>query len=155
MSRPWALYGWAPLALLGEEINKTGGGNSRRSDGQTSELACVSLIPSAASEPTSVNRRDYEPSADDQEQRAGVYLGIWNIYATVPQFLASFIAMIAFHVLEPGSSLERVLKPVAAEPSGLSWQNTAHRLSGTAVCLVVGALGSVVAATLTFRFRKM
>ena len=154
---PWAMYGWAPLALLGEEINKLdtsvdGRTSSISADEDTTELTRMSLDSNHSSETLDVNHQhDYELSgAGEGSQPAGVYLGIWNIYATVPQFVASFIAMAAFSILEPGRSLEGM-----QEPEGTGGDSSRGKLSGTAACLVIGAVCSFVAAILSFRLRKM
>ena len=87
-------------------------------------------------------------------EAAGIYLGILNIFATIPQFIATFISWVAFSVLEPGKSPELA-------HGGAAGGEDAHKrivrngLSGTAVCLAVGALCSFVAAFFSFRLRKL
>ena len=83
---------------------------------------------------------------------AGVYLGIWNIFATVPQFIATFVAMIAFSILEPGRSPELSDGDGKGDGAG-EWKK--EGLSGTAVCLAIGAVCSFVAAARTWGLRKL
>ena len=155
--RPWAMYGWAPLAIMGEEINKlenstnSAAAYSRISQGGNVELTRLSadfnpaLVP-----PDNFPDDDTEESFAAAGGTAGVYLGIWNIFATIPQFLATFISMIAFSILEPGKSPE--LAPGDGDAPG---KVITQGLSGTAVCLAIGAVCSFVAAMHSFRLRKM
>ncbi|KAH0562275.1 hypothetical protein GP486_003020 [Trichoglossum hirsutum] len=71
---------------------------------------------------------------------AGVYLGILNLYCTLPQFLGTFISMVVFAVLEPGKSPELATE---AEP------HEVHSTDGPnaiAVILFIGAMSAVCAA---------
>ncbi|KAA6410310.1 MAG: hypothetical protein FRX48_05731 [Lasallia pustulata] len=114
---PWAMYGWAPLAIMGEEINKLEPPPSESAytrvgqDGPV-EVDRLSLdsthllahtTPYAAIAAAASEDADADNGTGDM---AGVYLGIWNIFATVPQFIATFISMVAFSILEPGRSPE-------------------------------------------------
>ena len=146
------MYGWAPLAIMGEEINKV--------EAILNSQACSSTDHDDDSERTSLVTSSSEVveatstiQAKDEAvlPTVGVYLGIWNIFATVPQFLATFIAAIAFSILEPGKSPELGGgKPGGGDTSGSPIQG----LSGTAVCLAIGGLCSLVAAVRTFRLPK-
>src|SRR5439155_1200695 len=87
-----------------------------------------------------------EVDLPEETSDAGVYLGIWNIYATLPQFLASFISMIVFSVLEPGVS-PHFAQGDGKEGAGDNVSGGVTRgISGTAVCLAIGAICSLVAA---------
>lgn len=149
---PWAMYGWAPLAIMGEEINKleasanTAAAYSRlSSDGVSLGMARMSSDSGRGSPNTAAG-------TEGMAGMAGVYLGIWNIFATVPQFLATFIAMVTFSILEPGKSeLGLADTPAVGEDSE---KVVRSGLSGTAVCLAVGAVCSFVAATQSFRMRR-
>jgi solute carrier family 45 protein 1/2/4 len=79
---------------------------------------------------------------------AGIYLGILNLYTTLPQFIATGISMVVFSVLEPGKSPELAKDAHPDEHHGTEGYN------GIAVCLFVGALCSVVAAVATQRFKN-
>ena len=140
------MYGWAPLAIMGEEINKlAAAANPHDAYSRLSQDGSMQLSRTSS---------DSEPPAADatggSEGMAGIYLGIWNIFATIPQFLATFIAMITFSILEPGASQELSDGAGGEAPE----EGVRHGLSGTAVCLAVGALCSFVAAMQSFRMRR-
>ena len=84
------------------------------------------------------NSRD-QTSASTGEL-AGSYLGILNLFGTLPQFLGTFISMTVFSLLESGKSPELA---AGAEP---------HEVHGTdgpnaiAVCLFIGGMGAAGAA---------
>ena len=107
---------------------------------------------------------------------AGVYLGIWNIFDTMPPPIATFISMIVFSILEPGLSPELggSLNGLGDNPAGGRGNGTVAPgggggggtgsgkaefikpgLSGTAVLLAIGAVCSFVAAGQSFRLRKL
>jgi solute carrier family 45 protein 1/2/4 len=146
------MYGWAPLALMGEEINKLETPTRNRQmysiaaqqEEEPFELTATSNNPAHAS-PADIHRAG-EPSSqeDGNLSLAGAYLGIWNIYATVPQFLATFISMVVFRIFEPGRGAEYIQGNGAGSGG----------MSGTAVRLTIGAVCSLIAATLIFRLRK-
>ena len=147
------MYGWAPLAILGEEINKME--DPQRSQpslpidrDDDSELTSLQPNPGLVMTTTSTTQDE----EDAVSPTAGIYLGIWNIFATIPQFLATFIAMITFSILEPGKS------PELSKGGDGKGDDTSRRpvsgLSGTAVCLAIGAVCSLVAAVRTFRLRR-
>lgn len=92
---------------------------------------------------------------------AGIYLGIHNIFATIPQFLATFVSMVVFSILEPGQS------PELANAGGGGMAESGEGgggaegeggktdgLSGTAVCLAIGAVFQFVAAAKSLRMRR-
>ncbi|SRR6266498_3601671 len=158
------MYGWAPLTIMGEEINKLeppASGEAvyavvaQQEQDEPLEMSRLSTepiyAPAAAVGPAQLQEGPFSASGGPL---AGVYLGIWNIYATIPQFLATFISWIAFSILEPGKSPE--LTQGAAEEIGDDVsRKVTPGLSGTAVCLAIGAVCSFVAAIRTFRLRKM
>ena len=159
------MYGWAPLAIMGEEINKLDSSSSSNppdtaytrlgSDGpvevdrlsldSTHLLAHATISPYTAAAAAAAAPDDPDGASGDM---AGVYLGIWNIFATVPQFIATFISMVAFSILEPGRSPE-----LADGGDGAVEKFKTQGLSGTAVCLAIGAVCSFVAAGRTFGLR--
>ncbi|MCJ1400260.1 hypothetical protein MMC11_003464 [Xylographa trunciseda] len=148
---PWAMYGWAPLAIMGEEINKlAAAANPHATYARLSQDGSSSVQLGRASSDSEPPSTANDAATRGTEGMAGIYLGIWNIFATIPQFLATFIAMITFSVLEPGRSRELGDGPGAEGPD----EGARRGLSGTAVCLAVGALCSFVAATQSFRMRR-
>ena len=155
--RPWAMYGWAPLALIGEEINKLENSAGLEMSSIVTAEGYVELsrasLDSIHAAPTGVPPAQSERTSDDSGAMAGVYLGIWNIFATIPQFIATFIAMVAFSILEPGKSPELADGGKTGD-AGSSKKAIPQGLSGTALCLAIGAICSFVAATQSFRLRR-
>ncbi len=152
------MYGWAPLALLGEEINRLNDPRTTETyssvaqdETELNEMAIGSIDQSHGSS-NDRQLHEREDAATSVAQPAGTYLGIWNIYATIPQFLASFIALMAFAILEPGKSTE-MTQDSRGDSSHESEEPT-RGLSGTAACLAIGGVCSFVAATLTFRLAR-
>lgn len=76
---------------------------------------------------------------------AGEMLGIMNVFVTLPQFIMTFVSSVVFAILEPGKSKELTEGKVEVR-SGVS---------AIAVVMVIGGLGSVVAAWLTLKLRKI
>lgn len=189
------MYGWAPLAIMGEEINKLSPSSfspstvvptsyTRRSPEDPAAVEMSSLMSddplshghdeaessSSSSSPATIkiprhHRRDLDAAAADEDGgMAGIYLGIHNIFATVPQFLATFISMIVFSILEPGQSPELAAAAAAAAGGGGSEVEASVAakegnvvmggLSGTAVCLAIGAVFQIVAAAQSLRMRR-
>ena len=86
-------------------------------------------------------------SSSSTGELAGVYLGILNLYTTLPQFIATGISMVVFSVLEPGKSPELAKDAHPDEHHGTDGPNA------IAVCLFIGALSSVGAAYATQRLK--
>jgi hypothetical protein len=80
---------------------------------------------------------------------AGVYLGILNLFTTLPQFVGTFISTIVFAVLEPGKS------PELAKGAPPHEHHPTHGPNAIAVCLFIGALSTLVAAYATTRLRHI
>jgi solute carrier family 45 protein 1/2/4 len=97
---------------------------------------------------------------------AGIYLGVLNVYTTLPQFVGTFISWIVFSILEPGTP------PVGQKPPTTTDEHIRETSSGgardggwmnldtdapnaIAVCLFIGALSALVAAEATRRFRAL
>ena len=175
------MNGWAPLAIMGVEINKLG---SSATDTQAyTRLAQDGVLemnhlpttnnhphppPPLASNgestapPTHHTDIDEDqpisssPAGDMAGDMAGTYLGILNIFATIPQFIATAISWLAFSILEPGKSPELSQGDGPAADGDEAHQRIVRNgLSGTAVCLAVGAACSFVAAWRSFALRKL
>ena len=154
------MYGWAPLALLGEEINKLESLSASQTFAAVPQEDPVELVRSSLDSNHSSHQVDRvaQPNEGGPDfdtggvQPAGTYLGIWNIFATVPQFGAMFIAMVAFSVLEPGRGSEYTQDSEGSKDDVT--QRITQGLTGTAACLAIGAVCSCVAATLTFRLHR-
>lgn len=83
----------------------------------------------------------------DNAGLAGIYLGILNLFTTLPQFIGTFISMIVFSILEPGKSLEYT------EEEHLHQAHKREGPNAISVCLFIGALCSLVAAYATSRLK--
>ena len=160
---------------MGEEINKLSPSSStanRNSEDPAVEMSSLmsddplSLVnnedPSASSPSSPALKIPHHAGLDADDCMAGIYLGIHNIFATIPQFLATFISMIVFSILEPGQSPElaaggggasSVETPAVADDQ-MEGKRVMGGLSGTAVCLAIGAVFQVVAAAQSLRMRR-
>lgn len=79
---------------------------------------------------------------------SGIYLGILNIYTTLPQFVGTAISWVVFSILEPGKS------PELAKDAHPDEHHSTEGLSGIGVCLFIGALSSVMAAVSTRKLKE-
>ncbi|KAI9812428.1 MAG: hypothetical protein M1827_004659 [Pycnora praestabilis] len=141
---PWALACWAPFAFIGIEINKIGapspnGRSYRRLSTDSIEIESDPSI-------LHLDHQSDETSSSTGEL-AGIYLGILNLFTTLPQFVGTFISMVVFSILEPGKSPELAPDADPAEHHGTDGPNA------IAVCLFIGALSALVAAYATSRLR--
>ena len=92
---------------------------------------------------------DDSPTNDSSTgETAGIYLGILNLFTTLPQFVGTFISMIVFSILEPGRSPE-----LHEDGSAEDIQKAADGPNAIAVCLFIGALSAVGAAYATGRMK--
>lgn len=162
---PWAISSWAPFAFMGVEINKlTMGGYFPvvpASRSGVTMITSASLRNNAADTELDVLRLNHHDSTDsdtDEEDQssnipstgelAGIYLGVLNVYTTLPQFVGTFISWIVFSVLEPGT------QPSETGNSDAQWMNLdKDRPNAIPVCLFIGALSAIVAAEATRRLR--
>jgi solute carrier family 45 protein 1/2/4 len=162
---PWAISGWAPFAFMGVEINKlTTGGYSPvvpASRSGVTMITSASLRNNAADTELDVLRLNHHDSFDsdtDEEdpssnipstgELAGIYLGVLNVYTTLPQFVGTFISWIVFSILEPGA------EPSDKSSSDTQWMNLdKDRPNAIAICLFIGAISALVAAEATRRLR--
>ncbi|PNS15503.1 proteinral alpha-glucoside permease [Sphaceloma murrayae] len=164
---PWALASWAPFTFMGQEINRLPSPALHHRSASTLSEAAIPLEPSSYGRmPNSLDldvnnspestvlhlRQDSLTSTSTLPDRgsqtgelAGIYLGILNLYTTLPQFVATGISTVVFAIFEPGKT-KAVGDEGAVVPEGTS---------GIAVCLFIGALASVVAAWSTRRFARM
>lgn len=103
-----------------------------------------------------LQHRDGEPEDSDSStgETAGVYLGIHNLFTTLPQFVGTFISMIVFSILEPGKSeLLHDLPDADADAEKLAvLRNAPNAIS---VCMFIGAMSAIGAAYATKRMKKM
>ncbi|KAK3717811.1 hypothetical protein LTR37_005582 [Vermiconidia calcicola] len=149
---PNAIAGLAPATFLGVEVNRISTGiplsNSRSSSGRKSDSSIE--LDSMNSPPRTLHlRHDSNASAPSSStgELSGIYLGILNIYTTLPQFVGTAISWVVFSILEPGKS------PELAKDAQPDEHHSTEGLSGIGVCLFIGGLSAVVAAWATRRLR--
>ncbi|KAL8964093.1 MAG: hypothetical protein Q9183_004709, partial [Haloplaca sp. 2 TL-2023] len=112
---PWALACWAPFSYLGVEVNRltapstmlANGSSYRRLPTPADDFSSPAPSPSFLR----LNHLDRDLDDDDESdsstgETAGIYLGILNLFTTLPQFVGTFISMIVFEILEPGKHPE-------------------------------------------------
>lgn len=136
----WAISVWAPFAFLGVEINRLSQPSYRRLSRSSIELDSapqlhVHHIP--------------EESHSTTGESSGAYLGIMNLYTTLPQFVGTFISWGVFSVLEPGKS------PELAEGAKKEETHDTEGPNAIAVCLFIGAVSAGVAAMMTRRLKRI
>jgi solute carrier family 45 protein 1/2/4 len=146
---PWAIGGWASFALIGTEINKLSSPNSntnytRLSPDDDLELAPSTLHIRHASDLSTSSDRDAGNTSGGASsstgEMAGVYLGVLNIFTTLPQFVGTGISTLVFSILEPGKS------PELAQHASPEEHHGTDGFSGIGVCLFIGAICSAWAA---------
>ncbi|KAI9879696.1 MAG: hypothetical protein M1830_007643 [Pleopsidium flavum] len=166
---PWALASWAPFAFMGVEINKLGPSPQPTTHNNTSyqplspstdslELSPFPSTlhlnhptsPSSTSTSTSPPQSITITTSSSTGELAGIYLGILNLFTTLPQFVGTFISMIVFSILEPGTSPE-----LAAGEGEVEVGTGGEGWNAIAVCLFVGAVSAVGAAVATGRLRRV
>lgn len=166
---PWAVSCWAPFAEMGVEINKLahGGGKSTTpmtgltrgpyaavrgsiDDGDDVELqtGASSLRSRTGSSGSGILRPGIESGDEGSGELAGVYLGVLNVYTTLPQFMSTFISWIVFSLFEPGKA------DAGEHPDHKQFLNL-KGVNSIAVCLFIGAICAVVAAATTRKLARM
>ena len=161
---PWAIACWAPFAFMGVEINRltgpttllasnTGNTYHRLSNSSTGGRDDYGSPPNS---PTLLRLNHLDRDLDDGDgdaastgETAGVYLGILNLFTTLPQFVGTFISMLVFSLLEPGTHPE-----LHQDGSMEDVQNPPSKWNAIAVCLFIGALSALGAAYATRSMAK-
>ncbi|KAF3938404.1 hypothetical protein ABW19_dt0200543 [Dactylella cylindrospora] len=133
--------------------------SNRRSDVESGGLAPPSRSPRSSSGTRSPTLHVVQtPELQTEEgqnsstgELAGIYLGILNLFITLPQFVGSFMSFVIFAILEPGKS------PELAEGGGGGDKPTEPQkgVNAIAVTMLIGGLGSIVAAWRTFKLPKI
>lgn len=150
---PWAIGGWASFALIGTEINKLSSSSSASANGSyarlDSELEMAEAESESESDPpnasssssstlhvrhSSTSSNGPSSLSSSTGESAGVYLGVLNIFTTLPQFVGTAISTVVFSVLEPGKSPELATHADPGEHHGK------EGVSGIGVCLFIGAV---------------
>ncbi|KAF2272295.1 uncharacterized protein EI97DRAFT_462079 [Westerdykella ornata] len=141
----WAISCWAPFTFLGVEINRLSQHNHRPYGHMTrNSIELESPVQ------LHLNHGPDE-SHGSTGASSGAYLGIMNLYTTLPQFVGTFISWAVFSLLEPGKSPELAKE---AGPEELK-QHAAEGPNAIAVCLFIGALSAAVAAFSTRKLKRL
>lgn len=77
-------------------------------------------------------------------ETAGIYLGILNLFTTLPQFVGTFISMAVFAIFEPG-------KHELADQEKEDIQRDGVNAIG--VCLFIGAISAIGATWATWKLK--
>ncbi|KIX02895.1 uncharacterized protein Z518_08838 [Rhinocladiella mackenziei CBS 650.93] len=167
---PWAISCWAPFGLLGIEINKQSSsghtyvrgsivpgyttirGSMEEEDGDV-EMEEARRGPRLISESVlMLNHRDGQDEHSSTGELAGIYLGVLNVYTTLPQFVGTMLSWIVFSILEPDKNDHLGDE----DPDHHRWLNLKKNApNAIAVCMFIGALCSVVAAEAARRLKKL
>lgn len=171
---PWALTCWAPFAFMGEEVNKLEGSRATvEANGRRYEA-----VPGAEEHDEDVDMQEFSPpssptmlrinhmrgdsishdsidQAGSTGETSGIYLGILNLYTTLPQFIGSFIATIVFAIFEPGKS--KILHEGAGDggPDADVPDLDESGPNAIGICLFIGAICALGAAYATWRLRSV
>ena len=152
---------------MGIEINRLTAPNTMLANGSTYRRLSTNSNDYDFSSPTPsptflrLNHldRDLEDSGAEAStgETAGIYLGILNLFTTLPQFVGTFISMIVFSVLEPGKSPELHKDPELEGGGGgeASEKQAKEGVNAIAVCLFIGALSAIGAAYATARMKAL
>ena len=140
LHRSWAVASWAPFAFLGVEINRL---NTATSHSTHSKRASLDV-----SEAQDNLEKANAGGASSGGASSGQYLGIMNLYTTLPQFMGTGISWVVFSILEPGKSPELSEGP-PEEHHGTDGPNA------IAVCLFIGACSACLAAVATRRLGRI
>ncbi|EER44596.1 sucrose transporter [Histoplasma capsulatum var. duboisii H88] len=178
---PWAVSCWAPFAFMGVEINRLAIPSFTRKSSVTMITSATFNRHNSDLSNYDVELEDRGPSilrlnhshspdldsdsesADEEAvsstgELAGIYLGVLNVYTTLPQFVGTLISWIVFSIFEPGTSSIStdgdMSDGVSGEQDDGKWINR-HREgpNAIAVCLFVGAISALIAAEATRRLK--
>ena len=142
---PWTLSCWAPFTFMGMEINKLSDSPMSNGHAHPKDRGSLDLV----SNHHSASLEKEHPSNRPEGNLAGAYLGILNLYTTLPQFIGTFISWIVFSILEPGKS------PELAKHAHPGEHHSTEGPNAIAVCLFIGALAALMASYETNRLRRM
>jgi len=143
--RSWAIACWAPFTFLGVEISRLSQPNRRNSYGHLTRNSIELDSPAQLH----LDHGNAEEAHGSTGASSGAYLGIMNLYTTLPQFVGTFISWGVFSILEPGKS------PELAKEAHPDEHHSTDGPNAIAVCLFIGAVSAVVAALATRRLRRI
>lgn len=173
---PWAISSWAPFAFMGIEINKLAidpsttarysgvtmitSSSIRRgtyTDPNANADTELDVLRLHHGDPHDTDNPDLEADSDSSDNNnnddpsstgelAGIYLGVLNVYTTLPQFVGTFISWIVFSILEPASTKR--------DADAAVWMNLDQNSpNAISVCLFIGAISALVASEATRRMK--
>lgn len=128
------------------EINRL---NQKTASGPSTYKARESIELQSSDKSGHLDTIEEEPPVSSHGDLSGLYLGILNIFTTLPQFIGTFISWIVFSILEPGKS------PELAKDAHPDEHHSTDGPNAIAVCLFIGALAAVVAAYKTEKYARM
>lgn len=159
---PAAVNGLASGTFIGIEVNKMGlalptttydpniiGNNKRDSLDSIEMTESLHVGGGGGSDALHLLHDPSHDAVASTGELSGIYLGILNIYTTLPQFVGTAISWIVFSIFEPGKS------PELADGTSSGFQKSREGVSGIGVCLFIGALGAGVAAVMSRRLVKI
>ena len=140
--RSWAVSCWAPFTFLGVEINRLS---------QTGPAyGAVARNSIELENPVQLHlNHGAEEAASSTGESSGKYLGIMNLYTTLPQFVGTGISWVVFSLLEPGKS------PELSKETDPSEHHSTDGPNAIGVCLFIGAICAMVAAVATQRLKRI
>ncbi len=163
---PWCLASWAPFAEMGVEISKMGGLEDSAMTTRNCTYQAVSIedtveVDDTASEGAVLDHERHdgsvlrpEPALADREgtstgEQAGIYMGVLNVYSTLPQLLGTFVCWVVFSILEPGKD-----DVSDDDPDHHKWLDVRKDASNPiAVCFFFGGCFAMMAVESTRRLR--
>ena len=145
---------------MGIEINRLTAPNTILANGSSYRRLSNTEndFASPAPSPTFLRLNHLDRDIDDDSadastgETAGIYLGILNLFTTLPQFVGTFISMIVFSLLEPGKHPELHKGPEDGAVTETPEKAT-DGPNAIAVCLFIGALSAVGAAYATAKMK--
>ncbi|KAH3906690.1 hypothetical protein HBI56_229270 [Parastagonospora nodorum] len=141
----WSVACWAPFAFLGVEINRI-----TQANGHAYSRIGRNSVELESPIPLHLNGGLDEASKEASSSGGGdtgKYLGIMNLYTTLPQFVGTGISWVVFSILEPGKSPELSEAPPEEHHS-------TDGPNAIAVCLFIGACCACFAALATRRLKQ-
>ena len=131
---------------MGVEINILGYDSMPIALDRSSERLSITLMDSPT-ESAAKRRHLLGGGRGGTEEAAGVYLGILNLFTTLPQFVGTFVSMIVFRILEPGKDPELAQGSHNHHPSDAP--------NAIAACMCIGGVSALIASHLTWKMTRM
>ncbi|KAF1947112.1 sucrose transport protein-like protein [Clathrospora elynae] len=140
----WSVACWAPFAFLGVEVARL---NTSSSSTHTHPKRSSIDLDAAPMAPHLHQGLEEANTSSGGGASSGQYLGIMNLYTTLPQFVGTGISWIVFTLFEPGKS--ELSEGTPGERQGTDGPN------GIAVCLFIGAVSACFAVVATRRLGRI